>query len=60
MAGLITDDIVDAFAVVGSPEEIAPKLLGRYGDMVTRVSFYAPYRMDHERTKEMLAAFRAA
>ncbi len=28
MAGLITDDIVDAFAVVGRPEEIPAKLLG--------------------------------
>jgi hypothetical protein len=28
--------------------------------MVTRVSFYAPYRMDHERVQEMLAGFRAS
>ncbi len=60
MAGLITDDIVDAFAVVGAPEEIPAKILGRYGDMVTRISFYAPYRMDHERVQEMLAGFRAS
>jgi probable F420-dependent oxidoreductase len=60
MAGLITDDIVDAFAVVGPPEEIPGKILGRYSGMVTRVSFYAPYRMDHERVQEMLAGFRAS
>jgi probable F420-dependent oxidoreductase len=59
MADLITDDIVDAFAVVGAPGEIPAKLLGRYGDMVTRISFYAPYRMDHARVQEMLAGFRA-
>jgi probable F420-dependent oxidoreductase len=59
MAGLITDDIVDAFAVVGPPGEIPAKLLGRYGDMVSRISFYAPYRMDHARVQEMLAGFRA-
>jgi probable F420-dependent oxidoreductase len=58
MAGLITDDIVDAFAVTGTPAEIPALILDRYGDMVTRVSFYAPYRMDHERVREMLAGFR--
>src|SRR5580692_5898312 len=30
MAGLISDDIVDAFAVVGSTQEIPAKLLDRY------------------------------
>src|ERR1700689_4332839 len=34
MADLITDDIVDAFAVVGTPDEVPGKILGRYGDMV--------------------------
>jgi probable F420-dependent oxidoreductase len=60
MAGLITDEMVDTFAVVGTPDEIPAKILARYGDMVTRISFYAPYRMDHERVLEMLAGFRAA
>jgi probable F420-dependent oxidoreductase len=59
MAELIDDDVVDAFAVVGAPDEIPAKLLGRYGDMVTRISFYAPYRMEHGRVQEMLAGFRA-
>ena len=60
MAGLISDDIVDAFAIVGPPEEIPAKLLGRYGDMVTRISFYAPYRMDHARVQQMLAGFKSS
>ncbi|HEY7947066.1 MAG TPA: LLM class flavin-dependent oxidoreductase, partial [Acidimicrobiales bacterium] len=60
MAGLISDDIVDAFAVVGSTQEIPAKLLARYGDMVTRISFYAPYRMDHGRVQEMLAGFKSS
>jgi len=59
MAGLITDEMVDAFAVVGTPGEIPAKILSRYRDLVTRISFYAPYRMDHERVQEMLAGFRA-
>jgi hypothetical protein len=28
--------------------------------MVTRVSFYAPYRMDHHSIQELLAGFRAS
>jgi probable F420-dependent oxidoreductase len=59
MADLITDDIVDAFAVVGTPPEIPAKILSRYDDMVTRISFYAPYRMERALVQEMLAGFRA-
>ncbi|HEY7137960.1 MAG TPA: LLM class F420-dependent oxidoreductase, partial [Acidimicrobiia bacterium] len=42
MGGLIDDDILNTFAVVGSPEEIAPELHKRYGDVIQRISFYAP------------------
>jgi len=60
MADLISDDVVDAFAVVGPPAEVPGMLLARYGDMVTRISFYAPYRLDHATVLEMLALFKAA
>jgi hypothetical protein len=59
MAGLITDDIVDAFAVVGTPREIPGLILEPLRRHGHPVSFYAPYRMDHERVREMLAGFRA-
>jgi probable F420-dependent oxidoreductase len=38
MGELIDDKILDAFAIVGSPDEIVPKLSERYGDCVDRVS----------------------
>ncbi len=60
MAELISDDIVEAFCVVGPPEDIPAELLRRYGDMVTRISFYAPYRMDHSQVQQMLAGFKNA
>ncbi len=41
MAELIDGSVLDAFAVQGSPDEIAERLLARYGDIVDRVSFYA-------------------
>jgi probable F420-dependent oxidoreductase len=59
MAGLIPEDVVDAFAVQGELDEVPGKVLERYGDMVTRVSFYAPYRLERERLQALLAAFRA-
>jgi probable F420-dependent oxidoreductase len=49
MGELITDDILHTFAVVGEPEQIAPGLNERYGDIVTRISFYAPYASDRDR-----------
>jgi probable F420-dependent oxidoreductase len=58
MAGLIPPDMVDAFAVVGEPEEIPGKLLARYEDLVTRVMLYAPYQLERDRWRAMLDALR--
>ena len=58
MGELIDDEILEAFAVVGEPEEIPALLLGRYGDIVDRLSFYAPYQSDPERWSKVLAGFR--
>ena len=49
MGDLITDDILNTFAVVAEPEGIAPELTKRYGDVVSRISFYAPYASDPAR-----------
>ena len=38
MGALVTDDMVGAFGIVGPPEEIAERLLARYGDIVDRTS----------------------
>jgi probable F420-dependent oxidoreductase len=44
MGDLIDDEVLTTFAVVAEPPEIAPELLRRYGDLVDRISFYAPYK----------------
>jgi probable F420-dependent oxidoreductase len=54
MADVITDDILDAFAVVAEPEQIAPALQSRYGEVVQRLSFYAPYASDPARWAAVL------
>ncbi len=60
MGNLITDDILNTFAVVGEPEQIAPELLRRYGDVIQRISFYAPYKSDPDRWRGVLAALQTA
>ena len=46
MGTLIDDEILEAFAVVAPPSEIAPELGRRYGDVISRICFYAPYHRD--------------
>jgi probable F420-dependent oxidoreductase len=60
MGKVITDDILDAFAVRGSTAELPGLILGRYGDLVDRLSFYAPYRADPEQWASVVSAFKAA
>tara|TARA_Y100001934_G_scaffold204968_1_gene242354 strand:- start:1215 stop:2222 length:1008 start_codon:yes stop_codon:yes gene_type:complete len=38
MGQLITDDLLDAFAVVGEPKDVAGQILSRYGDVIDRTS----------------------
>jgi probable F420-dependent oxidoreductase len=59
MGKVITDDILDAFAVRGSADEIPGLVMARYGDLVDRLSFYAPYRTDPEKWADVVAGFKA-
>jgi probable F420-dependent oxidoreductase len=54
MGELITDEILDTFAVVAEPEKLAEGLHGRYGDVVSRISFYAPYASDPDRWQAVM------
>jgi probable F420-dependent oxidoreductase len=60
MGSLIDDEILNTFAVVGEPEKIAPELHRRYGDVISRISFYAPYASDPDRWSRVLADLKAA
>jgi probable F420-dependent oxidoreductase len=42
LGSLITDEMVDAFAIVGTPEEAAAEALRRYGDVATRITLALP------------------
>jgi probable F420-dependent oxidoreductase len=58
MASLIDDEMLTTFAVVAPPGEIASLMLARYGDLVDRIAFNAPYRSDPGAWAEALAGFR--
>lgn len=58
MGTLIDDEILSTFAVVGEPEEIGPELQRRYGDVISRLSFYAPYAGNRDRWQRVLEDMR--
>src|SRR6266581_3047498 len=60
MGELVDDEILGTFAVTGEPEEIPGKMLDRYGDVVDRISFYAPYKSDRERWARVVEGFKTA
>ena len=59
MGTLIDDEILNTFAVVAPPEEVAPELGRRYGDIINRISFYNPYGGDPDRWQAVMAAIKA-
>ena len=58
MADAIDDEILRAFAVVGSPEEVGRGLRARWGGVAGRITFYAPYASDPKLWDAVLDAVR--
>ena len=57
MGELINDDILNAFAVVAPLDQVAAEVRNRFEGLVDRFSFYAPYKVDPEMWKGVLAGF---
>jgi probable F420-dependent oxidoreductase len=60
MGRLITDDILDAFAVVAGPRELPGLLRQRLDGLADRISFYMPYKTEPGELEELVAALKAA
>jgi probable F420-dependent oxidoreductase len=60
MGDLVDDEVLNTFAVVAEPDAVAAELVKRFGDVATRMSFYAPYKSDPERWQPVIDALRAA
>jgi probable F420-dependent oxidoreductase len=59
MGELIDDEVLDAFAVVCPIDQVAKQVRARFGDVVDRFSFYAPYKMEADEWNAVLEGFRS-
>lgn len=59
MGDLITDEVLDAFAVSGTPAEVAAAVLHRFGDVIDRISLYTPQPPGGAALSAVTAALRA-
>ena len=57
-AGLIDDDVLEAFAVIGKPEEAVAEVKRRYGDVCTRITLTMPDERDDERWQRLFDELR--
>jgi hypothetical protein len=46
MGNLIDNEVLNEFAVVVEPSNAAAELRRRFGDLMTRLTIYAPYTLD--------------
>ncbi len=60
MGELIDDDILNTFAVVADPAGVGRELARRYGGVVDRCSFYAPYRSDPDQWRSVIDDLKRA
>jgi probable F420-dependent oxidoreductase len=60
MGNRIGDEIVDAFAVVCEPADVAKGILSRFGDVIDRVSFYAPAGLGGDVAAQLVSELRGA
>jgi probable F420-dependent oxidoreductase len=60
MGDLIDQDMLETFAVVAPLDEIGPALVERWGDVVSRLSFYTPYQTQSDQWDGVIAAIKAA
>ena len=58
MGELIDDEVLNTFAVVTEPDKVPEEVVSRYGDIVDRFSFYAPYTSDENQWSAALERFR--
>ena len=62
MPDLVSDEMLDAYAVIGTYEEIAAKLRARYGDLATSLEFAIPMSDAgaDSRLRELIDSMRGA
>jgi probable F420-dependent oxidoreductase len=56
---LIDDEVVNTFAIVGTPEEAIAEVTRRYGDLATRITLAIPDERDEARWRGLFDKLRA-
>jgi probable F420-dependent oxidoreductase len=59
MDALVSDDVLNTFAVIAPPDELPALIKERYAGLLTRVSFTPPPEMDPDQQRELLEAIRS-
>jgi len=60
MGGLVDDEVLQTFAVVGDPEQVGAEIVARFGDVFDRLTLYTPYDVDPESIARVAASVRQA
>ena len=58
MGELFTDEMLQTFAVVADPDDVAGMLRARFGPLVDRIGFDLPYRADPDALKTIIAKLK--
>lgn len=58
MSGLIDDQVLQTFAVVGEPRDVAAEITKRFGTLIDRFTLYTPYPLDDDARKVIVSAIK--
>jgi probable F420-dependent oxidoreductase len=59
MGTLVTDEMLEQFAVVAAPADVASAMVTRWGGTVDRISFDAPYKIDSAFWQQLVTDLKA-
>jgi probable F420-dependent oxidoreductase len=60
MSNLVTDEILEAFAIVADVDDVPARLLERFGGAIDRIGFYVPLGGGPDAKRQIVAALQAA
>ncbi|WP_067887748.1 TIGR03617 family F420-dependent LLM class oxidoreductase [Nocardia vaccinii] len=59
MAPLITDEMLDAFAIIAPPHELPSRIVDRFAGLLTRLSLTLPPTLDRDQAADLARRIRA-
>lgn len=59
LGNVVSDEMVDVFSIIGTPEEAATEVLRRYGDVASRITLSLPDGAEASRWAPVFEALRS-